>query len=162
VKGQYLLLGTNLGNKKENLYKAISHLKERGISVLRASSIYESEPWGIKEQPWFLNRVLEVSSDLSPEELLETILAIEIDMGRVRKVKWGERLIDIDILYIEDQILNLPQLTVPHPGIYSRRFTLLPLAELEPHGVDPVKQKTVVDLLDECTDPLSCKKMELK
>lgn len=162
MKGKYLLLGTNLGNRLQNLKTAEKLLEADGISILRKSSVYVSEPWGVKEQPWFLNRVLEVETTLTSAELLSRILRIEVKMGRIRKIKWGERLIDIDILYNGGEVVNTERLKVPHPEIANRRFTLLPLAELEADGLDPVKQKRISQLLDQCPDNLSCEKLEQK
>ena len=103
----FLLLGGNLGDRKENLQKASDEIEERVGSLLDSSALYETEAWGLEDQPDFLNRVLLVETVLSPEELLFTCLEIEKDLGRVRKKHWGERLIDIDILFIDDRIINL-------------------------------------------------------
>jgi 2-amino-4-hydroxy-6-hydroxymethyldihydropteridine diphosphokinase len=155
MKGIYLLLGTNQGDREKNLGDAQSLLAERGIAALRVSSLYETAAWGIEDQPGFLNQVMEVSTDLSAIELLKTILAVELEMGRVRIQKWGERLIDIDILYYQDEVIDLPELKVPHPEMPNRRFTLVPLVELAAEAVHPVLQKTQQELLDVCPDPLS-------
>ena len=155
----FLLLGGNLGNREENLKKAASEISNRIGEVIEKSSIYETEAWGVHDQPDFLNQVLGVDSSLSPEELLFTCLEIEKDLGRVRKVHWGERLIDIDILFIEDKVINTQRLTVPHPEIQNRRFTLQPLAELASGFVHPVLQKEISSLLKECSDDLEARRL---
>lgn len=155
MKGIYLLLGTNQGNREKNLGDAQNLLADRGIAAQRVSSLYETAAWGIEDQPGFLNQVLEVATGLSANELLKTILAVELEMGRVRIQKWGERLIDIDILYYQDEVIDIPELKVPHPEMPNRRFTLVPLVELAAEAVHPVLRKTQQELLDVCPDPLS-------
>lgn len=157
MKGIYLLLGTNLGDRAKNLADARNLLKEKGIELKAASSIYETDAWGIEDQPGFLNQVLKVATDLSPKDLLKTILAVELEMGRVRIQKWGERLIDIDILYYQDRVIDTRELKVPHPEIPNRRFTLVPLAELAAGEVHPVLGKTQEELLAVCLDTLEVK-----
>lgn len=157
MNGMYLLLGSNLGHRLENLKKAEALLMESGISVLDESSVLETEPWGIKEQNWFLNVVLQIETSLSAPDLLKKVLDIEARMGRVRKEKWGERSIDIDILYYYDKVIKSSHLQLPHPSIPERRFTLMPLNELCPLELHPVLKKTQVELLAECTDPLDCR-----
>ena len=157
MQGIYLLLGTNLGDRESHLADAAKRLNDRGIQVLRSSSIYETAAWGIEDQPGFLNQVLEVVTVLDPAELLKAILEIEQDMGRIRVRKWGERLIDIDILYYHDQVIDTEPLKVPHPGIPNRRFTLVPLVELDAKGLHPILRKSQELLLEECTDPLEVK-----
>lgn len=161
MKGIYLLLGTNLGDREENLAAARNLMLEREIAVKAISSVYETAAWGIEEQPGFLNQVLEVATDLSPEALLKTLLGIELEMGRVRIEKWGERLIDIDILYYQDQVIDTPELKVPHPEIPNRRFTLVPLVELAAEEVHPVSGKTQEELLAVCPDTLDVKKISI-
>lgn len=134
----YLGLGANLGCRDANLREAVARLEATpGIAVLRVSSIYETEPVGLKEQPWFLNGVVEVAVTLGPEALLERILAIEAALGRVRCVRWGPRPIDIDILLYGNTVVNRPGLRIPHPGLKERAFVLLPLHELVPDLVLP-------------------------
>ncbi|GAB5527142.1 MAG: 2-amino-4-hydroxy-6-hydroxymethyldihydropteridine diphosphokinase [Roseivirga sp.] len=154
MKGIYLLLGTNLGDREKNLSAARNLMKEEAIELKAVSSIYETAAWGIEQQPGFLNQVLEVATDLSPEALLKTLLAIELEMGRVRIQKWGERLIDIDILYYQDKVVDTADLKVPHPEIPNRRFTLVPLVELAAGEVHPVLGKTQQELLAVCPDGL--------
>lgn len=154
MKSIYILLGTNLGDRAKNLADARNLVMEQGIEIKKTSSIYETAAWGIEEQPGFLNQVLEVITDLTPQKLLKTILATELEMGRVRLQKWGERLIDIDILYYKDEVMNTSELKVPHPEIPNRRFTLVPLAELAADEIDPVSGKTQQELLANCSDDL--------
>ena len=154
MQGIYLLLGTNLGDRQANLERAIQLIEAKGITVTRTSSIYETAAWGIEDQPGFLNQVTQVETELPAGKLLQVLLAIEIEMGRVRIQKWGERLIDLDILYYHDQVIDQKDLQVPHPGIPDRRFTLVPLVELAADAVHPVNGKTQADLLEACPDTL--------
>lgn len=157
MNGIYLLLGSNLGNRLEYLREAARQLAEQGIKIIDESSVYETEPWGPKDQNWFLNIVLEVATSRHPQLLLETILTIEKKLGRKRREKWGERCIDIDILYYKAEITEAVNLAVPHPGIPQRRFTLVPLVEMAPLEFHPTLNKNHLELLAACTDPLDCK-----
>ncbi len=161
MSGILLLLGSNLGERSENLTVALNELIMEKVHLIERSSVYESQPWGISEQPWFLNLVIEVETSLSPSALLRTCLGIEQKMGRVRKEKWGERLIDIDILYYGNQVINEDELVVPHPGISDRRFTLMPLAEKWPNLIHPVLDKTQKEMLIDASDPLIVKKTDV-
>lgn len=148
----YLGLGSNLGNRQENLDVACQRISE-SIGVIAAkSSIYETAAWGLTEQNDFLNQVICVSTDYEASEILAMILAAEQFMGRIREVKWGARIIDIDILYYNDAIIKLDNLTVPHPFIQVRRFVLAPLAEVAPDFVHPILQQTNAALLANCAD----------
>lgn len=154
MSGIYLLLGTNLGNKSNNLRKVIELLVANRIAIRRESSIYETAAWGIEDQPSFLNQVIEIETARTPERLLELTQEIERTMGRVRIEKWGERLIDIDILYYGDTILNQEGLVIPHPEIQNRKFTLAPLVEVAPEFVHPLLLSSQKELLDGCNDQL--------
>lgn len=154
MKTTYLLLGTNLGNRDANLSMARGHLLEKVGSILVSSKIYETRAWGKEDQPDFLNQVIVLKTHLDPHKLLETLLWIENTLGRQRKVKWGERIIDLDILLYEDEVIHDEQITLPHPGIPLRRFTLLPLQEIAPKLVHPTLNKTIEQLLADCTDQL--------
>ena len=156
----YLLLGGNLGERRENLQKASDEIGLRIGRILKASSLYETEAWGLEDQPDFLNQVVLVNTELSPEELLFTCLEIEKDLGRVRKVHWGERLIDIDILFIDNRIIGTQRLTVPHPEIQNRRFTLQPLLELAHDFIHPVLNMSIEKLLAICSDTLEARRLD--
>jgi 2-amino-4-hydroxy-6-hydroxymethyldihydropteridine diphosphokinase len=125
---------------------------------LVSSSVYRTKAWGIEDQPDFLNQVLEVESDLSAMEILKIILEIEQSLGRKRDIRWSKRIIDIDILYYGDEIIDLPGLTVPHPEIQNRNFTLAPLCDIAPGFVHPKLLKTQRELLDSSPDTLGVEK----
>lgn len=154
----YLLIGGNLGNRKENLSTAISLITEQCGSLTRSSSIYETEAWGKTDQPSFLNQALEISTSLNARQLMRKILKIEEEMGRIRKEKLGPRIIDIDILFFDNEIHDLRFLKVPHPEIQNRRFVLVPMAEINSYLQHPVFKKTIAELLEECPDLLNVKK----
>jgi 2-amino-4-hydroxy-6-hydroxymethyldihydropteridine diphosphokinase len=150
----FLLLGSNEGDAPRNLSLAAENIETSTGIILSRSSLYRSAAWGLEQQPDFYNQVLELASPHSPETLLRKVLDIELAMGRVRIERWGPRLIDIDILFYGQQILSSPALTLPHPGIAQRKFTLVPLAEIAPNLVHPVLMKTMATLLKECEDTL--------
>jgi len=145
----YIGIGSNLGDRKANCEKSIALLKQKGIKVLKRSSFYETEPWGIKEQPKFINMVIEIETNLGPEELLRTLKEIEVAMGRVKNVKWGARIMDLDILLYEEMIIKTPLLEIPHPYMKDREFVLKPLFEIAPDRVHPVFKKSIKELLAE-------------
>lgn len=153
-----LLLGSNLGNRTEILKSAIKMLEEYVGKTTAVSSLYETLAWGIEDQPAFLNQVVILKTALSPEKLLVVINKIEKDLGRVRHKKWGERLIDIDILYYQDLIMKTDRLVIPHPEIANRKFTLVPLVELMPDFEHPLLKKTHSKLLISCKDELKVKR----
>ncbi|GAB2802469.1 2-amino-4-hydroxy-6-hydroxymethyldihydropteridine diphosphokinase [Rhabdobacter roseus] len=148
----YLLLGSNLGDRPAQLQAAREQIDLRVGALRRTSALYETAPWGITDQPAFLNQALEVLTDLAPEEVLRLILDIEHELGRVRYERWGARHLDVDILYFGTKVLDSARLTVPHPRLHERRFVLVPVAELAPDFVHPVFQKTNAQLLAECPD----------
>lgn len=139
----YLHLGTNLGDRVLNLQQALESLQEEVGPILRQSSFYETDAWGIEDQPDFVNLALEMKTQHPPRELLDILLNIEQKMGRVRKKKWGERLIDIDLLFYGQQVIDWPNLQVPHPGIPSRNFVLIPMLEIAPEWIHPTLQQTI-------------------
>lgn len=155
----FLLLGSNLGDRPQVLAAAREAIGEQAGSIVNQSAIYETAPWGITDQPAFLNQVIEISTSLLPEDLLRIILNIEHDLGRVRYERWGARVIDIDILYFGQTVMDSARLTLPHPRIQDRRFVLAPLAEIAPNFLHPVLQKTSSKLLEECPDTSAVSKI---
>jgi 2-amino-4-hydroxy-6-hydroxymethyldihydropteridine diphosphokinase len=155
----YILLGTNLGNKKLNLSNAIAKLSVNRINSKRTSSLYKTAAWGNTNQDYFLNQILEIDTDIDPIELLKICLKVEQDMGRIRNKKWESRVIDIDVLFYNDLILESNELTIPHKHLHQRLFTLLPMAELNPTLIHPVFNKTILELIQNCEDDLPVEKL---
>jgi len=156
----YILLGGNLGDKKRIFSDVSTLLNERLGKISSQSAIYETEPWGFESPDLFWNQVLELSTNLSPEEVLAQTQQIELELGRIRKEnQYSSRLIDIDILFYGDQIINQENLTVPHPRIQERKFALIPLCEIAPELIHPVLRKSMRQLLVESTDPLKVEKV---
>ena len=155
----YLLIGGNLGNRQKNLEKAKELIVANAGQVGKTSSLYETEAWGMRDQPAFLNQVLFLFTKLDPRQLLSTILDIEHQMGRERTQKFGPRAIDIDILFYNEAIIDEPGLTIPHPQLHLRKFTLEPLHEIAPSFMHPLLNKSIADLLRDCPDPLAVKKL---
>ena len=150
----YLLLGSNLGDSRYHLARARSFIEEKAGSILGQSDLYESAPWGFSAPQHFLNQALEIETTKKPLELLNILLDIEKEMGRERSDDGGyaSRLIDIDILFYGNEILDHPKLSVPHPRIQERRFVLVPMVELNPGLVHPVLQASMAVLLENCSD----------
>ncbi|WMJ75420.1 2-amino-4-hydroxy-6-hydroxymethyldihydropteridine diphosphokinase [Cytophagaceae bacterium ABcell3] len=153
----YLLTGGNQGDRRQELESACVHIEEQIGTIAEKSKIYETAAWGKTDQPSFLNQVLKVSSPLSSQEVLKKIHQIETYMGRVRKERWAERNIDIDILYYNDDIIVCDHLKVPHPELHNRRFTLYPLVELAPDFLHPVFNISNQKLLAQCPDQCEVK-----
>lgn len=146
LQAVHLLLGSNLGNRKEILDKAINLLSQKvGVIILRSKD-YETAPWGVTNQPDFLNLVVSIQTRLKPLQILEITQSIENQLGRIRKEKWGARLIDIDILFYGNEIIDEPNLKIPHPLLQERDFALSPLAEIAPDFVHPVLGETISEL----------------
>ncbi len=145
----YIGIGSNLGNREENCEKAVSLLSEQGITVIKRSSLHETEPWGVKEQPEFINMAVEAETDLSPEELLKKLQQIEIELGRDKGERWGPRIIDLDILFFDNLVVKTLVFEIPHPGIPEREFVLKPLAEIAPDKIHPIFKKSVKQLFEE-------------
>lgn len=152
--GIYLLVGSNLGDRYRNIQQAIHLVQDRIGTIIKASSIYESEAWGEMNQPDFYNQVVEVETGLSHEKLLRQVQGIEKTLGKNKIGKWRERLIDLDILYYRNRIVKTSQLIIPHPEIQNRNFTLMPLCEIAKDEVHPLLLKTHEQLLQESQDPL--------
>lgn len=146
LKQIFLALGSNLGNRLQNLQQAIFSLPPE-VLPLRASQVYETPPWGIEDQPRFLNMAIEAATALPPLELLNYLKNREKQMGRRESVRYGPRLIDMDILFYEDQIFNEEQLQIPHPRLHERSFVLLPLHDLIPEFQHPLLKKSITALL---------------
>ena len=151
----YLLLGSNLGDSKKYISDAVDFIRTEIGIVKKTSSLYQTASWGKTDQPDFINQVIEVETILNPEQLLKNILVIEKKLGRERLEKWGSRTIDIDLLFYGDQIIQDLNLTVPHPFLHERKFTLMPLVELDPDLVHPVFKATVKQLFESLDDHLS-------
>lgn len=148
MKIAYLGLGTNLGDKEKNLKEAIRILKEHeGINIIRESSFYITEPVGYENQPDFLNAVVQIETNLSPFELLEACRFVENELKRERIIRWGPRIIDVDILLYEDLVIASDELSIPHPRMHERKFVLEPLAEIAPNVIHPSLKITVKKLL---------------
>ncbi|WP_299823717.1 2-amino-4-hydroxy-6-hydroxymethyldihydropteridine diphosphokinase [uncultured Pontibacter sp.] len=156
----YLLLGGNLGNRTLYLQQARESINQRVGSITHTSKVYETAAWGKTDQPTFLNQVLEVESMLSPEQVLQSINTIEHELGRIRQEHWGARVIDIDILFYDDLVQQTQRLTIPHPQLHLRRFTLMPLVEIAPDLVHPVLGQSIKQLLEGCPDKLEVKVYE--
>jgi 2-amino-4-hydroxy-6-hydroxymethyldihydropteridine diphosphokinase len=154
----YLLIGGNLGDRAAYLALAVQHISALCGFVTSTSSIYETAAWGNTNQPAFYNQAIKLDTALSPEALLQALLAIELDMGRVREEKYGPRTIDLDILMINNIVVDTPMLTIPHPQLHNRRFALLPLNEIAPALHHPVLDKTIHELLLNCPDTLDVQK----
>ena len=161
MKEVYLLLGSNRGDRVDFLSKALDLIAEKAGIVLAESAVYETEPWGFEDPTPFLNQVVEISTDLVPEELLEQLLTIEARLGRIRPFDscgcaddggYAGRTIDIDILFYGSKLVFTDHLMVPHPRLHERRFTLVPLSEIAPGFIHPLLKKTVSELLQGCKD----------
>lgn len=155
----FLLLGSNLGHRQLLLQEAVAGIGHNVGTIVKQSSVYETQAWGKTNQPDYLNQVVIVKTNLTPREVLKSILQIELNMGRERKEKWGERIIDIDILFYEDMILTETDLIIPHPELQNRRFTLAPLAQIAPDWVHPVLNKSMFALNFALQDCLIVKKL---
>ncbi len=152
----YLLLGSNLGNREKLIADALTLIAEKVGEIILISSIYETAAWGKTDEPSFLNVAVAINTTLYPLQLLEMVLAIEEDLGRIRHEKWGARLIDIDIIFYGDEIISLKNhLQIPHPEMQHRRFVLLPMDEIAPNVVHPVLKQKISELLINLDDNLT-------
>lgn len=148
----YLHLGSNKGDRNDFLQKALQLISEKIGTINLKSNIYETEPWGMKEQENFLNMAIEVKSTKSPEDVIQSIKSIESSLGSSKSVKWGPRNIDIDVLYCDDLIIESSEITIPHPHIQDRNFVLIPLLEIAGDFTDPAHKMTIDELYDLCKD----------
>lgn len=155
----YLLLGSNMGNSQQQLLMALNNISREIGAVIQQSSLYSTQAWGNTNQPDFLNQVVVVTTNFTALQTLDIILEIEIKMGRVRTIKNAPRVIDIDILFFNSDVISLVNLSVPHPEIENRRFVLIPLNELAPDLKHPVSQNSMHTLLLNCIDTLEVKKL---
>ncbi|MDQ7949814.1 MAG: 2-amino-4-hydroxy-6-hydroxymethyldihydropteridine diphosphokinase [Pedobacter sp.] len=156
----YLLLGSNLGDRTLALAKAVELIAERVGKVVQQSAFYETAAWGHTDQPSFLNLALAVETKLEPLGVLEAVLGIEKELGRIRHEKWGARLIDIDIILYGNEIVDLTDvLKIPHPEMQRRKFVLMPLVEIAPEAIHPVTKQTLQELLYTLVDPLLVKRV---
>lgn len=155
----FLLLGSNLGDRSLLLQQAIKCIEEEITPITKHSAVYETQSWGKSDSPDYLNQVILIQTELCAQIILQKILNIEWKIGRVREEKWGPRLIDIDILFYGDALIDEPGLQVPHPELHKRRFTLEPLAEIAPDLIHPVINKNILQLKSELNDNLIVKKL---
>jgi 2-amino-4-hydroxy-6-hydroxymethyldihydropteridine diphosphokinase len=158
----FLLTGGNLGDRVTNMEQCRFLVEKACGKIVRKSSIYETAAWGKNDQPDYLNQVLLIDTPLLPGELLTVLMGVEKEMGRYRGEKYGPRIIDIDILLYNDEVIHEPMLTIPHPRMQDRRFVLEPMNEIAPDKVHPVLHKTMRQLLEECSDPLAVNKKSVR
>ncbi len=144
----FIGIGTNLGDRPKNIKEALKNLESKSLKILKKSPVYETKPYGVEKQPDFLNCVVEVETSLSPENLLKALLDIEKEMGRVREIHWGPRIIDLDILFYDDFIIDEENLKIPHPDIQNRYFVLKPLSDIAPQLLHPLLKKSIKELLE--------------
>ena len=158
----FLGLGSNLGNRSAHVSEAVLHLEEMGILTIQCSSLYETQPVEVTDQPDFINLASEVQTQLKAEILLETCLLVERKMGRLRREPKGPRIVDIDILFYGQEIWHSRQLSIPHPAIAQRRFVLVPMVEIAPDFQDPVSGFTMKSLLEHCPDHSSVRRLQTR
>lgn len=154
----YLSLGSNEGNRQQMLDSALAHIEQVCGNVSLQSSVYETAAWGLEDQPGFLNMAVAIATPLTATQLLSAIRNIETHLGRKREIKWGQRTIDIDILFYNNDIIESTDLVIPHPRLHERRFVLVPLMEIAPNFVHPRLHKSITALLAACEDVLEVRK----
>ena len=153
--GIFLSLGSNQGDRWTNLFDARKRIEKQVGKIVKTSPIYSTAAWGVTDQPDFLNQVIEIQSTLSPGAVLERTHTIETSLGRIRTGKWGARIIDIDILFFRDVVLNTGHLVLPHPQLPFRKFVLIPFVDIAPTVEHPVLHKKISELLETCPDQLA-------
>lgn len=155
----YLLLGSNLGDREAVIRQAIQHISEQIGFIDAQSAVYETEPWGNTNQPGFLNLALKISTGLSAIQMLEKALSIEEQLGRVRLERWGSRIIDIDIIFYNADVIRIEdRLRIPHPEMQNRKFVLEPLCEIAPEFIHPVLNRSIKELFESLTDKSAVKR----
>ena len=154
----FLLLGSNLGDREAYLQSAVQHIETDIAPIVKKSAVYETQSWGKTDEPDYLNQVIELKTGLQPAFILQKILAIEKLMGRKREVKWGSRIIDIDILFYGSEVITESGLQIPHPELHKRMFTLIPMSEIAPDFIHPVLGKSIFQLKSELKSDLIVKK----
>jgi 2-amino-4-hydroxy-6-hydroxymethyldihydropteridine diphosphokinase len=154
MKRTFILQGSNEGDSQRFLDLSVRDIEKHIGKIIKKSSTYESEPWGFEAKQWFLNRVIEVETNLEPDKILENLLTIESEYGRKRTDdgKFHSRTLDLDILFVNQLIISSPKLELPHPELHHRLFTLLPLSEIAPNFQHPLFLKSISELLIECSD----------
>lgn len=156
MKQVVLLLGGNIGNRLDFIHRAQQKIEQRAGKIIRSSAVYESAPWGFSAENSFYNQVVIVETSLSPFDILEDILTIEKELGRTRSGKsYSSRTMDIDILFYEQEIIETPELVIPHPQLHKRRFTLIPLVEILSGWIHPGFNQSLTTLLELCEDKSS-------
>jgi 2-amino-4-hydroxy-6-hydroxymethyldihydropteridine diphosphokinase len=155
----YLLLGSNMGNSRQQLAKAQKHIEQKIGKIIRYSGVYQTAAWGNTKQPDFINQVIIINTILTAAQTMQTILSIEKMMGRIRTKKNAPRIIDIDILFFNKEVINTKNLVLPHPQLQNRNFVLIPLNQLSPNLKHPVLNKTIHQLLRICPDELTVNKI---
>ncbi len=155
----FLLLGSNLGDRQLFLQKAIDHIEAEIAPVTKQSAIYETQSWGKSDEPNYINQVIQLKTDLTPQTVLRKVLHIESVLGRKREEKWGSRTIDIDILFYGSDVICEAGLNIPHPQLHNRMFTLAPLSEIAPDFIHPILNKNVFELKNKLKDNLIVKKL---
>ncbi|EJO5348846.1 2-amino-4-hydroxy-6-hydroxymethyldihydropteridine diphosphokinase [Clostridium botulinum] len=145
----YVAFGSNMGEKENYIKKALEKIEEKGIKIIKVSPIYETEPYGVLDQDSFLNGMVKIETNLTPEDLIKKLLYIEKQLDRVRERKWGPRTIDLDIIFYDDLIINKENLIIPHKDMENREFVLKPLCDIDENLIHPVLKKSVKQLYDE-------------
>ncbi|WP_251860169.1 2-amino-4-hydroxy-6-hydroxymethyldihydropteridine diphosphokinase [Clostridium sp. Marseille-Q2269] len=145
----YVAFGSNMGEKENHIKRALEKIEEKGIKIIKVSPIYETKPYGVLDQDSFLNGVVRIETNLTPEDLIEVLLDIEKQLDRVRERRWGPRTIDLDIIFYDDLIINKNNLIIPHKDMENREFVLKPLCDIDENFIHPVLKKSVKQLYDE-------------